>query len=114
MGVRIGGSIGPAYISASPKDIGKAASTPLTALILATYWIGYGLFLLYKYLFLGMYWAARWLWRQGVAAYHWYQDRRAEQAAATDRVRQRAEEQHRAYLAGDDQGIYGNFPPSAQ
>lgn len=114
MGIRIGGSIGPAYISASPKDIGNAAAGSFKILALCTYWIGYGLFLLYKYLFLGMYCSARWLWRQGVAAYRWYQDRRAEQAAATAAVRQRAEEQHRAYLNGDDQGIYGNFPPSAQ
>lgn len=113
MGVRIGGSLGPVHVSASPGDIGKAAASPLTAVLLAVYWIVYGLYLLYKYLFLGMYWAARWLWRQGVRAYRWYQDRRAEQAAAEARVRERAEAQHRAYLNGDEQGIYGDYPPAA-
>lgn len=111
MGVRIGGSLGPAYISASPKDIGKAATGPLRAIILAGFWIVYGMYLLYKYVFLGLYWSARWLWRQGVAAYRWYQDRQTAKEVERALLRERADAEHRAYMANEDSGVYGQYPP---
>lgn len=40
------------------------------------------------------------------------QQRRAERVAAIDALRQRADQQHAAYLADDPRGIYGQYTPA--